>query len=371
MQKKFKNPFKKNSPKMIEPQILPAFLCIVDPIKYLQETRKQNTGKKNTLKYQILESLEKYITLFSNTQEETIEIIDTKEFEAKQDIYYDSKLNCWKIDKNMPLFPIKIKLKKYQKTRTIYHLHFPTLTSTNSFLKKHSSFFPSHTLIDCDIQTQGRGRMNRIWQSDDYKNLTMSLLLKKTKNEPWKSSEKLASLSLVVGASMAKTMDELLQNEVSTIKWPNDILIHHKKICGILLEGVSSNELDTIIIGIGLNVNTTLFPNELQNKAISLKQILNKELDPSTIIPLFLHWFYFLYDDFLSGNEKYLEICKEKNDLKGKKVYIENIEALVLDITPQGNLLIQTNETTQEVFFGEVTLEQVYEQQRIAKKEKK
>ena len=48
-----------------------------------------------------------------------------------------------------------------------------------------------------------------------------------------------------------------------------------------------------------------------------------------------------------------------------------DIEALVLDITPQGNLLIQTNETTQEVFFGEVTLEQVYKQQRIAKKEKK
>lgn len=103
---------------------------------------------------------------------------------------------------------------------------------------------PSGTVAAVREQTQGRGRREREWLSEANENLTFSLFLR-TVSECWKTS----SVSMAAAVAVA----ELLQDEGvnANLKWPNDVLVGGKKICGILSEGVSGG----VIIGIGLNVN--------------------------------------------------------------------------------------------------------------------
>ena len=349
--------------KILEPQILPPFFYIVNSIIYLQETRKQNIDEIMGTKYQILDNLQNYIQYFNSNIEETINIIDTTKSDLKNNIIYDIDKNYWKISKNINLSPIKIVVKKYQEINTYFHLNFPVLSSSNQFLKDNYSFFPTNILISCDLQTNGRGRMNRNWYTEDKKNITMSLLIKN--NKPNKiSDDKIPNLSLLTGASLLKTINKTLddnnKNIKCFIKWPNDILINDKKVCGILLESISSKHINDIIIGIGINVNTTFFNDELNNKATSLKQILNKDININNIISSFIHYFDELYNDFIHNGNIYLDIIKQNNYLKGKTVSINNEIGIVIDILDNGNLLIQTKDGNKEIFYGEVTLTNSY-----------
>jgi len=124
---------------------------------------------------------------------------------------------------------------------------FERLPSTNTFLKERLALepeLPSGTVAAARAQTQGRGRREREWLSAANENLTFSLFLR-TVSEPWK----IPSAAMAAAVAVA----ELLEGEgvAATLKWPNDVLVDGKKICGILSEGVSGG----VIIGIGLNVN--------------------------------------------------------------------------------------------------------------------
>lgn len=124
---------------------------------------------------------------------------------------------------------------------------FDRLPSTNTFLKERLALepeLPSGTVVVAREQTQGRGRREREWLSSANENLTVSILFR-TGSTPWK----IPSVSMAVAVAVA----ELLETEgvKASLKWPNDVLVDGKKICGILSEGIP----DGIIIGIGLNVN--------------------------------------------------------------------------------------------------------------------
>lgn len=124
---------------------------------------------------------------------------------------------------------------------------YERLPSTNTFLKELAGLqrqVPSGTVVAAREQTQGRGRREREWLSSTGENITFSLLLR-GKYDP----RNLPSASMAAAVAVA----ELLEGEGlnPSLKWPNDVLVNGRKICGILSEGISGG----VIIGLGLNVN--------------------------------------------------------------------------------------------------------------------
>ena len=230
-------------------------------------------------------------------------------------------------------------------------INFETLPSTNLYLKQNYHIFDEYTVITTDNQTNGRGRINRVWNSNKD-DLTFSILLK-----PNIDSSKIPLISLIIGAAINTIVDKYIK---SYIKWPNDILVNDKKLAGILVEGVFSEKIDAVIVGVGINVNSVEFPDNLIIKATSLKKELNIEIDKNELLTQIIEQFIYLYNAFLNGKDQYLNILKNNNYLKDKKVYINNTEVEVLDINNKGNLIIKENEEIKEIFFGEVTLEKIY-----------
>ena len=143
------------------------------------------------------------------------------------------------------------------------------IDSTNSYLRKISSqeLLGDYTVVMAKKQTNGRGQMGTTWNSESSKNLTFSVfkdLLSFKIEYPF-------FISIATSLALLKTLQSFSIPKLS-IKWPNDILSEDKKICGILIENViKQNSMQASIIGIGLNVNQTLFDN--LPKASSLKFI--------------------------------------------------------------------------------------------------
>lgn len=156
-------------------------------------------------------------------------------------------------------------------------------TSTNDELKSRfrESELPQLTTIYTLEQSQGKGQQGAKWVSEKGKNLTFSVLIKKS----------LQNLSpFLINQLISVTIVEWLKDELqiqSKIKWPNDILSVRHKLCGILIENIYAGEhIAYSIIGIGLNVNQEEFID--LPKAISLKQITNREFDLEKLLISFL-----------------------------------------------------------------------------------
>lgn len=235
-------------------------------------------------------------------------------------------------------------------------INFPTLPSTNKYLKENYSLYEEFTVINTNEQTQGKGRMQRTWISNTEDDLTFSILLK-----PNFDSSKIAQISLIAGASLCNVINKYIK---CSIKWPNDIIINDKKIAGILVEAVTTEKIEAVVVGIGLNVNSTIFNSNLIMKASSLKleMKIKDKLDKEKILKEIIEEFIDLYHMFINNNNYYLQIIKQNNYLKNKEVYVNNEQVKVLDINEQGNLVIIKNNTIQELFFGEVTLEKIYKE---------
>jgi BirA family biotin operon repressor/biotin-[acetyl-CoA-carboxylase] ligase len=125
--------------------------------------------------------------------------------------------------------------------------------STNAVLKKSAASSPTGTLVVADEQTEGRGRLGRTWSSEAGKDLVFSILLR-----PTMPPEHIPLLSLAAGVATAEVLGRLpgLAGRMR-VKWPNDVLVGEKKVCGILLESrMTAGRLDWVVAGIGLNVNS-------------------------------------------------------------------------------------------------------------------
>ncbi|MEZ4796009.1 MAG: biotin--[acetyl-CoA-carboxylase] ligase [Flavobacteriaceae bacterium] len=142
------------------------------------------------------------------------------------------------------------------------------IDSTNSYLRQLCSekALADYTIVVAEHQTQGRGQMGTVWDSEKGKNLMFSLF----KDLSIHDVEFPFYICMAISLAIVKTFKALNIIDLS-IKWPNDILSADKKICGILIENVIKNKLNSTIIGIGINVNQTDFNN--LPKASSLKNI--------------------------------------------------------------------------------------------------
>lgn len=228
-------------------------------------------------------------------------------------------------------------------------IHFESIDSTNTYLKQNYKQLENFTFISADIQTQGRGRNNRKWDSDNN-NLLFSLLIK-DKNILKKVNE----VSIISAYIIIKVLQEYGIDDLS-IKWPNDVYAGNKKICGILLESISTNELECLIVGVGVNVNQREF--DLDYNATSMNIINNTDIDISSLKKNVYSKFESFLNSVSSGSDYYLEISKY-DYLKNKEVYalINNEKKLVKvkGINSDYSLCVVSNESEYNLYSGEIS----------------
>lgn len=216
-------------------------------------------------------------------------------------------------------------------------------------------------LVISEQQTAGKGRRGRNWLSPKGDGIWMSILLK-----PNMKPVNASMLTLVTALAVAKTIREDLKMD-AYIKWPNDVVVNGKKVCGILTE--MSSEIDYIhyvVIGIGINVNIEKFPEELQDTATSLFIEGNKKWNRSKLIASILLEFESLYEQFLK-TEDLREFILAYNKVlinNGRMVRIletrEETPGKALGINEKGHLLVETQDKVIEVIAGEVSVRGIY-----------
>ena len=241
-------------------------------------------------------------------------------------------------------------------------VHFARETdSTNLWIKRLAKEGASEgTLALAEFQSAGRGRLGRSWEVPEGTSVMMSILLR-PKFEP----QYAPTLTLVMGMAVAKAVKNL-GFDVS-IKWPNDVVVSHKKICGILTEmGVRDGKIDYAVIGVGINVNIREFPEEMADKATSLYLESGREFDRNQIPGLVMEAFEEYYEKFaatcdLSGlKEEYESILANYNQ-PVRVLAKEPYEGVARGITDGGELLVEkTDGTIVAVSAGEVSVRGLY-----------
>lgn len=202
-----------------------------------------------------------------------------------------------------------------------------TVESTNEYAKKIASKCENFTIILAKKQRSGRGRLNRKWESPEG-GLWISVILKPN----FFSS----LLSLDTGLAVLKTLK--IFGIDSKLKWPNDLLVSEKKICGILLEKSSEN----VIIGIGLNVNISKMNTEnWTSMLMESKKRFNLEEVLDVLINNINHY-YNLYEK--KEFSKITEEWKQNSCTLGKNVMVETIPETLsgkaIDIDENGFLIL-------------------------------
>ncbi|MBP3913709.1 MAG: biotin--[acetyl-CoA-carboxylase] ligase [Lachnospiraceae bacterium] len=180
-----------------------------------------------------------------------------------------------------------------------------SVDSTNEELKrrirslKDGEELPEGLTAAAAEQTAGKGRLGRTWESPMGESAYFSFLLR-----PSVPVENISMLTLLMGLSVAEAVNGLYHAGAS-IKWPNDVVIGSKKICGILTEAFfrKGTDIPYVIVGTGINVNNPSFDGELKDKALSLRMFLNEEVSPARITASVLRRFAFNYQHFLEKRD--------------------------------------------------------------------
>ena len=241
--------------------------------------------------------------------------------------------------------------------------YFDELDSTNIKIKELAIGGAEHgTVVVADKQTAGKGRRGRTWESPAGTNLYFSILLR-----PTFATEKAPMLTLVMAYSAAKAIREHLHVD-AMIKWPNDLVLSKKKICGILTEmTLNGTEIDHIVVGTGINVNLTEFPEELQSSATSLFLELGEEVERKVLLEKVLEEFWKQYKFFEAYQDlSYLQ--QEYNEMLvncGKEVCVlepgNEYMAVARGINQTGELLVTKADGSEAVVYaGEVSVRGIY-----------
>lgn len=157
--------------------------------------------------------------------------------------------------------------------------YFEMIDSTHKYIKEHASDLEDRTIAIADNQESGIGTHGRTWYTGDANNIAMSMLIK-----PNCDIDKLNNITIEIAKSIQGAIKEKYNINLE-IKYPNDLLLNNKKICGILTEIRSiSKEVTHLIISVGFNVNEVDFDSETEKIATSLKKEFNKNFNREEII---------------------------------------------------------------------------------------
>ena len=235
-------------------------------------------------------------------------------------------------------------------------IHFDTIDSTNKKAKELASKGAEDgTIIISEIQESGSGRFKRVWASPKG-GIWFSMILR-----PNIVPTECTKVTQITAAAMYKSLSSFGANV--NIKWPNDIVLNNKKLCGILTELKCDLEtVDYLVVGIGLNVNIENFDDEISSIATSLKIEFNKDFNRTEIISSFLNTFEGLYNQFVNNGDisETIAICREHSNLFGKKAKLitcnNEEEVTCLRLSEEGNLIVKDSHGNEKaVLSGEIT----------------
>ena len=233
------------------------------------------------------------------------------------------------------------------------HLHLPLVKSTNLYAQELISKSKpiEGTAISAAHQTQGRGQIGSKWVSEPDKNLIVSVILYPKFLLPTQQFKLSQAVSLAVFHTVAQYIDPA----IISIKWPNDIYVRHKKIAGILIQNaVSRKNIQSSIIGLGLNVNQSAFPNDLANPT-SLTLETGESFPIKRICSIFFQYLEQFYLKLKNQNWNTLEVQYLKNLYRfgTESQFIINsdspriVRGKIMGVSPLGQLRVSINDQEQ------------------------
>ena len=229
------------------------------------------------------------------------------------------------------------------------------MTEAKNLVKSKSE---EGTTVIAEIQTNGRGRLGRNWISPKG-GIWMSIIL-----YPNITPEEVSLITLAAATAVC-TVIEQLYNVYPCLKWPNDIILNGKKICGILTEGsIGPDGLDYAILGIGLNLNfdNSNLPEEIKNLASTVISETGINFETEEVLRLLLLELNKAYKSFLFDREKILRLWESYSTTLGQNVSVvfdnRTITGTALRITGEGHLVVFVDETGEEIEVdsGEVSI---------------
>lgn len=242
-------------------------------------------------------------------------------------------------------------------------LYFDTIDSTNTKAQELAEKgYQSGTLVVADKQESGKGRRGRSWVSPSGTGIFMTLMIK-----PDINPNNASMLTLVAALAVAKAITSVTGEE-ALIKWPNDIVVNGKKVCGILTEmNAQFDYINHIVVGIGINVHNESFPEEISQMASSLMiEAGGKRFHRAQIIAETMSYFEQYYDTFLKTQDL-SALVREYDELlvnRNKSVRVldpkEPFDGKAMGITSKGELIVDTWESRKLVSSGEVSVRGIY-----------
>ncbi len=236
--------------------------------------------------------------------------------------------------------------------------HLPEVDSTNLYAKKWAlQGAVDGAVVVADMQTGGRGRLGRAWSSPSGNGLWMSVVLR-----PLIAPDKAPQITLATAVGVAAGLRDLGYD--AGIKWPNDIYINGRKVCGMLTEMHASMEsVEWVVVGIGINCLNREFPSEIRDIATSLALSGDKPVVRAEVAAAVLNRLEEYYDLlYREGFDKIRQNWLENNITLGKRVKIttltDTMYGQALDMNEDGSLLLQKEDggeftlVTGDVFFA-------------------
>lgn len=223
-------------------------------------------------------------------------------------------------------------------------IKFKTIDSTNKYVVNNLSYLKHADVVVADTQTAGRGRLSRLWDSQDYTNIYATITLKQFNGD---DCAYLKNITQFLSVIVSNVIDDY--GLCSQIKWPNDIKVNDKKICGILSSLVTEgSKVKGMALGFGLNVGMAKVNlDKISQPATSIAYECGIDIDKNIVLDKILKSFFEQYDDFLShGFSLISEKYHEKNICLNKTVTISlstiDISGKVLAFDSDGTLILQT-----------------------------
>ncbi|MDF1617354.1 biotin--[acetyl-CoA-carboxylase] ligase [Petrocella sp. FN5] len=236
---------------------------------------------------------------------------------------------------------------------------YESVDSTNSEAKRMKvNKKMEEGLIIAKEQTAGKGRRGKYWASVKDEGIWASLVL-----VPDIPPMRASMLTLIAGLSVAMAIEDKTGLGVG-IKWPNDLVISGKKVCGVLTEmSTEADYIHHVVVGVGINVNQTIFDTSLNHIATSLKIELGRNVNRVEILCGFLNHFESLYEKFLKIMDlsfmidRYNNMCINVDQELRIIEHGKTKEATGIKVTSQGGLMVRNKEGDTEIIYaGDVSI---------------
>lgn len=242
-------------------------------------------------------------------------------------------------------------------------VYYSEVDSTNTVAKQLAEEGKAHgTLVVADKQYSGRGRRGKSWESPVGTGIWMSIILK-PEIEPANAS----MLTLIMALGVVKACQEITGME-GKIKWPNDLVINKKKICGILTEmSAQVDYINHIVVGVGINVNMESLPDEISEFASSLRLEGKQSYNRAKLIVKTMEYFELYYEEFIKTQD--LSLLQDEynsyliNLEKEVKVFTQKDEfqGIAKGINKRGELIVRKEDGHRiHVYAGEVSVRGLY-----------